>query len=194
MNYPFTDADWLREALPKTTLYRRVKVGLLTLGHIRTAEALGVGFIAGREASALDWGLLIAIAQHDWRESLKRGSKPSIWWLWRRDRNTPRTLDELKACTRWLREQDYFPARTLVSASERESIETSAQLAVNRASTALQRLALTICRIDGWQTMTGCDCVWDVPMVTATHLIVANNELEGAHHVPYEMVRRAING
>lgn len=194
MNYPFTDADWLRDALPKTNLYRRVSVGLLTLGHLRTAEALGVGFIAGREASTLDWGLLISIAQNDWRKALKRGSNPNLWWIWRRDRNTPRTVEEVKACAKWLREQNYYPARTLVTASEQESIDTSSQLAVNRASTALERLALLVCRIAGWQSITGYDCVWDIPMITATHLVVAYNELDGAYHIPYEMIRRATNG
>jgi hypothetical protein len=51
MNYPFTDAEWLREALPKTTLYRRVSVGLLTLGHLRTAEAVGVRLLTSAETA-----------------------------------------------------------------------------------------------------------------------------------------------
>jgi hypothetical protein len=193
MNYPFTDADWLRQALPKTNLYRRVSVGLLTLGHLRTAEALGVGFVAGREASVMDWGLLLSIAQFDWRKALKRCSKPNFWWIWRRDRNTPRTAEEIDACVKWLRGQNYYPTRTLVTASEQESIDAKSQFSVNRASTALERLALTVCRIAGWQSMTICDCVWDVPMLTATHLIVTNNELDGAYHVPYDMIRKALN-
>jgi hypothetical protein len=31
-------------------------------------------------------------------------------------------------------------------------------------------------------------------MITATHLVVAHNELDGAYHIPYEMIRRALNG
>lgn len=192
MNYPFSDADWFAQDLPTTKLYRRVSVGLLTLGHLRTAEAVGVGFIAGRKASALDWGLLITIAQMDWRKARKRASRPSLLWALRRDYNTPRDLDELKACSSWFRAQNYFPARTLQSSSELESQKQASALAMNRASSAIERLALSITRINGWEVLSGYRSVWDLPMITATHLLVANSEIDGAYHVPFDMIKEAL--
>jgi hypothetical protein len=195
MNYPFTDAEWLREALPKTTLYRRVSVGLLTLGHLRTAEAVGVRLLTSAEtAEKADFGLLVSICQCDWRKSLKTASKAGFWWRYRRELNTPRNSDELKSCVRWWKSQNYFPARTLLNSEESAKMNELSQKSVNRASSIVERLAMSVCKIDGWQTLTNCNSIWDVPMVAATHLLVAKAELEGAYHIPYDLIRSAKNG
>lgn len=194
MNYPFTDADWFAKDLPKTTLYRRVSVGLLTLGHLRTAEAIGVCLLTGGEVSAMDWGLLLTIAQMDWRKARKRAAKPSLFWALRRDRNTPRNEEEWMACLKWWRAQNYFPARTLVSSDEADSMAEFSQLAKNRAATPIERLAMSVTRVHGWQTLSGAASVWDIPMATATHILISNNELDGAFYVPYDLVRMAKNG
>ena len=192
MNYPFANADWYAKHLPQTRLYRKVSVGLLTLGHLRTAEALGVGFLCGADWDAVDWGLLISVAQSNWRKAVKRSAKPNAFWILRRDRNAPRNADELDACIKWFKKQNYFPTRTLLKSEETERLQELSQLSKNRASSDIERLAMAVCRVKGWQTLTNCDCVWDVPMVSATHVLVANAELEGAYHIPYDLIKMAV--
>ena len=195
MNYPFVDAEWLREALPETTLYRRVTVGLLTLGHLRTAEAVGVRLLNNAEtADKTDFGLLVSISQTNWRKSLKTASKAGFWWRYLREYNTPRNVQELNACIAWWKAQNYFPARTLLKSEEMDAMAERSQKSANRASSIIERLAMSICQIEGWQTLSRCESVWDIPMVTATHLLVAHHELDGAYHIPYDLIRMAKNG
>lgn len=186
MNYPFANADWLVESLPKTNLYRRVKAGLLTLGHLRTAEALNLPILTGGEASFRHWGLLISLSQMDWRKGLKTASKCGLLWLLRRDRNAPRNYAELKACFEWWKKQNYFPTRI------RANGEKPAPASENLASSTMERLALAVARVEGWQALTGVQSVWDLPMITATHLLVASAEMDGAHHVPYDLIKEAL--
>lgn len=188
MNYPFADADWLAEALPQTRLYRKVKAGLLSLGHLRTAEALNLPILTGGESDPRHWGLLVSIAQMDWRKSLKMASKCGLLWLLRRDYNTPRNYAELKCCYEWWKKQNYFPTRIRMQG------EKAATPSVNLASSTMERLALSVARVEGWQALTGFDSVWDLPMVTATHLIVAHAEMDGASHIPYDLIKEALNG
>lgn len=194
MNYPFTRADWFAKALPKTRLYRKVRTGILTLGHLRTAEALEIGFFVGLETSPLDWGILISLSQMHWKKGLKKASKPGFFWALRRDRNRPRNVEEYKACIEWWKSQNYYPSRMHIKAEEKAHIEELNQLAVNRASSSVERLALSVTKIQGWQSLTGYDCIWDVPMITATHLLVAHSELDGIYHIPYDLIRMAKNG
>lgn len=191
MDYPFTRADWFKEALPKTRLYRRVKAGLLTLGHLRTAEALSIGFLVGQETSSIDWGLLISLSQMDWRKGLKKASKPNFFWALRRDRNAPRDIAEYRSCVNWWKSQNYYPTRMHLKPEDKAHTEELNQLAVNRASSKIERLALSVTKIQGWQSVTGCDCIWDVPMITATHLLVAHSEIDGIYHIPYDLIRMA---
>lgn len=186
MNYPFANADWFSQALPRTSLYRRVRAGLLTLGHLRTAEALNLPVLTGGSATAMHWGLLISISQMDWRKARLRASKCNLLWLLRRDYNAPRNYAELKACFEWWKSQNYFPTRI------KEANEQTAPKTFNRASTTIERLALSVANVDGWQTVTDCDSVWDIPMITATHLLVAKAEMEGASHIPYDLIKEAL--
>lgn len=187
MNYPFANADWFSQALPRTSLYRRVRAGLLTLGHLRTAEALNLPVVTGGNALAMHWGLLISISQSDWRKARLRASKCGLLWLLRRDYNAPRNYAELKACFDWWKSQNYFPTRI------KEASEQSTPPAINRASTTIERLALSVAQVDGWQAVSGFNSVWDIPMVTATHLLVAKAEMDGASHIPYDLIKEALS-
>lgn len=67
-----------------------------------------------------------------------------------------------------------------------------AQAGQNRASSTIERLALSVSRVEGWQAVSGASSIWDVPMVTATHLLVANAEMDGAHHIPFDLIQEAL--
>lgn len=193
MNYPFASADWFHESLPKTRLYRRVKASFLTLGHLRTAEALNVAIITGDKAQLVDWGLLITISQYDWRVARKKASKPNFWWIYKRDKNTPRTSYELQKAINWLKSQNYHPTRMWLKAEDKAFSDSQQAFACNRASSAIERLAVLAVSVPSWQTILGVDCIWDAPMIAVTHMLVANAELNGAYHVPYNLIREALN-
>ena len=191
MYYTQARADWLATSLVRSRLYRGIRAGLLTLGHIRTMEMLEnplatVGTADRISAAAI--GQTVAASLIPWRTFLRRVSRASVWFSMSVRRCEPRTEDEADAFFAWWKEQTFAPPQTHQTAEAQRAAALAAARSDDHAATPAMRTAAALASVPGWDRILGIRTPWDATLIAADHLLLASAENAGACHFSADLM------
>lgn len=188
MFYSSVKTDWLSPRLARTRLPRGW-AGLLTLGHLRTLEVLENRLLATSGTLApFDLGQVVAASRLPWRIFRARAQRASPLLRVSVARCQPKTNAEAAAILDWWQEQNWTPPRAHQRAEETKAAELAKAHTIDHAATPVERLAVAVCAIPGWQSLLRVRDVWDAPLIAANHLLMAASENEGAYHFSADLV------
>lgn len=191
MFYAASKTDWLRPRLARAELYRGIRAGLLTLGHLRTLECAECRLVCGADGkapTAEDYGLIVAASTIGWRRFRRLWERASRSLARKVRKCTPRNVEEKTRVLAWWMGQFSIPGRVGETQAQIDARERAHVLAENTAATPAERYAVRVCSIRGWATITECASVWDVRLLQVRHLMLADAENSGAHHIPRDLL------
>lgn len=193
MLYAWAKADLLPRKMLRKRLYRGVHAYPLTLGALRVAELLENRLVAldCPPVEPFDFGQLIALSRVNWRKFLRNPLRPGLRFILIQDSATPRNDEEMRLAGKWLLEQTDFPQAAHLSETEAKLRQKSIALSNTLASSNTMRLAVSVSAVPNALDLLRVKSVWDAPVYAVVHVLTAQSEVKGGHHVPRDLVETA---
>jgi hypothetical protein len=185
LTYPVFEILALSKKVARRRICRGVRLGFLTLGHLRLLEAVQSPFVTGEPITRLDALQLIAIASMRYNVATLLWCNPVAFGAivtWFALLTIGKDGEVIESLQDWMREQVEMPDRWR---TDEELSHPPSMTDEEFASPISMRIFLAVAKLNV------CKNPWSMRVTECYAWIIANRENKGDHYLSFETTRMA---